>query len=131
MPLHTRSLKCLNKLERAKVGSGNRRVIFVRRAFDFLRSLNPMPTLNGVCVSWQVTHSMGGLLTKHMLMDAQSSATNARHQSLFANTMGVAFYGTPHLGVKWYFYLLRPFYPATEDLKDLVVSLQRPFLLRL
>ena len=38
----------------------------------------------------QVTHSMGGLLTKHMLMDAARN----QQRSIFPNTLGIVFYGS-------------------------------------
>ncbi|XP_071949072.1 protein SERAC1-like [Antedon mediterranea] len=66
--LAARSQELLKKLEKA--GIGQRPVIWV-------------------------THSMGGLLVKQMLIDAWQSK---KQQSLASKTAGVVFYSTPHQG---------------------------------
>lgn len=66
--IHQRSVELLRKLKKA--GVGNRPIIFV-------------------------THSMGGLIVKQMLVDAM---TDLNHEKIFLNTKGVVFYSTPHRG---------------------------------
>jgi hypothetical protein len=92
--LNTRSKRFLAKLKAAGVGQGEgRRVVFV-------------------------THSMGGLLVKQILADADE---DPRYRYLLENTAGVAFYATPHLGVwfpqlaKFAGVLVRP----SSDVEDL------------
>lgn len=49
---------------------------------------------NGRPVIW-VSHSMGGLLVKQMLVDAKESQ---EYNNIYSNTKGVVFFGTPHAG---------------------------------
>lgn len=68
-----------------------------------------------------VTHSMGGLLCKQMLMDALTGGTET-YKSIGDQTCGVAFLSTPHTGadlaskIKLIGTILRP----TEVIEDLI-----------
>ncbi len=44
-----------------------------------------------------ITHSMGGLVAKQILNQARTQGV-ARYQTIAANTLGVAFFSTPHSG---------------------------------
>eukprot|EP00057_Strongylocentrotus_purpuratus_P021149 XP_011675623.1 PREDICTED: protein SERAC1 [Strongylocentrotus purpuratus] len=72
-----------------------------------------------------VTHSMGGLLVKQMLIDASQSETMA---TVMGETKGVVFYSTPHHGSSLAAYSQQAkylLYPSTE-VKEL--SLDSPVL---
>ncbi|WP_156512831.1 esterase/lipase family protein [Planctomyces sp. SH-PL62] len=66
-----------------------------------------------------VCHSMGGLLIKQVLRNCLDSNLKA-HKAIAANTRGIAFLATPHLGSGLADLVLRlPFYEPTVAVKEL------------
>jgi len=66
----------------------------LERSQEFLEKLSEAQVGNGRPVVF-VAHSMGGLIVKQMLLEAQADPARA---SLAENTKGVVFYSTPHNG---------------------------------
>lgn len=71
-----------------------------------------------------VTHSMGGLLVKQMLLDAEQTSTSGSTPSISDQTRAVIFYSTPHHGVSLAAYSQQAKYlilPSVE-VKELVLG---------
>ncbi|XP_071506492.1 protein SERAC1-like [Diadema antillarum] len=84
----------------------------VQRSGEMLRKLH-QAGVGQRPIIW-VTHSMGGLLVKQMLIDASQSETMA---SVMGQTKGVVFYSTPHHGSALAAYSQQAkflLYPSTE-----------------
>ncbi|XP_054708699.1 protein SERAC1-like [Uloborus diversus] len=65
-----------------------------------------------------VTHSMGGLLVKQILLEANSS--KGKDNLLSKNTVGVIFYSVPHKGsgiASWFHFAPRIFLPSIDILQ--------------
>ncbi|CAH1400690.1 unnamed protein product [Nezara viridula] len=51
-------------------------------------------------VIW-IAHSMGGLLVKHMLIQAWHNSRSEQMKNFYQNTKGIVFLSTPHIGSPW------------------------------
>ena len=90
-PLRVRASEFLYKLGLARLGCDDRKVIWV-------------------------THSMGGLLAKQILMLAQQHAQYK--SSVYNQTIGCVFYSTPHYG-RWFPSLLTWFVTPSREVSEL------------
>ncbi|XP_054162656.1 protein SERAC1-like [Oppia nitens] len=104
-----------------------------QRSAQFLNDLISSP-IGDKPIIW-ITHSMGGLIVKQMLVDV-SESNDPRMRSLLDQTKGIVFYSVPHKGTEmavWTPYLQRIISPSTELLQlrkdsQFLLSLHTNFL---